>query len=398
MTATAASSIAAAPMSKASRLAVYDAERHTEATRHGHPTDRMAMASSPRRMSTSPDGSTAVFVFRRDSKLVCSQVGRALYPATPDSLHHIMNNPGQVLAPVSAKVLTDLIEAMKQTLIRPATPEQDHKNRRTLRMLGFAQSVPVSSKVVVLVDAIARKLYPPEHAGTLTLHAWAKMLGVRISTDDPAQGMAVLLGRCWQQSVTPFFAQSDDPWLTIVKSEMTAEESCEYGGSGNSATMFMACQAISGGWEAVTRIDPLLRRRCEASGDVVRVKITGQDGAAFLASVSGAARLKEGPCILTATDLLDATVDYVDLRSFMVGSSGLQVVLGRERRRTRQVNTAADKLLHAALGDGRGLFLSGAPFLAAARKVYPAHWSGNAVKPEERVSRNVPLHVMLAGA
>lgn len=380
------------------RLASFDADRCAEAARAGRPVERMAMQSAPRRASTAPNGGTAWFFFRRAGKLVCGTPGGDVQPATPQRIWQVLRYPGALWVPVSGEVLTSMI-AMTRTAVSAATGDDIENHARTLRTLCFTEAAAVSSTMIVLSEALNRKFYAPGQAGQTGLAAWAKLLGVRIAGSDPTSGMAELLTLCWGNSATVRFERQDqDPWLTILRSEETAENACAYGGSGSNATQFGAAQAIATGWDTLLRVDPLARQRCAVTGEVTRVQIVGQKGAAFRAVASGAARTREGASIITAADTTDVAVNYLDVDGFSIADGGLELILSRAKKLPSKFSDSSDQALFDALHRKTEMYLSGAPYLAPAQTVGARHWSGREVKPEDRVSRNVPLHVMLAGA
>jgi len=76
----------------------------------------------------------------------------------------------------------------------------------------------------------------------------------------------------------------------------------------------------------------------------------------------------------------------------------LRVVLNRDPKASTRNAGGSTALLLESLHERVDLLLSPAPYLQPSRRIVARQWSGRQVKLEDRITRDVPLHVMLAGA
>lgn len=385
-----------------SRLAAYDAEQRALATARGAAIARMAQAAAPRRASTAQDATTTLFLFVRDGTLMCQVPGGPTETAAAALVCESVLSPGRVLAPVNpaaAMMLDRLMRSVADDRGLPADVQEAH--RQAVRLLRYARNAAVSSKYLLLTEAMTRKFYPPSTVRLTDLRGWASSVGVAIPRQSPARGFAQLLSMVWDEDPTlsvGFGGGTSDPYQTILKSEANVDEAATRAGAGSAATQYAAAVAVSEAWSTLCRVDPILRDRGEVAGETTRIRVIRQDRARFVATPAGAVRVKEGRCILTHAGRRPGPVERAVLEAFGIENGELRLILNRDGKVSSRGVGASTALLLESLHDGVDLLLSAAPFLQPSKRIAARHWSGQQVKPEDRVTRDVPLHVMLAGA
>ena len=385
-----------------SRLAAYDAEQRCAATAKGRAVLRMAQAAAPRRASTAQDATTTLFLFVRDGSLMGQMPGGPVEPASSTTICRTLLGPGKVLAPVNpaaAATLDRLMRSAADNAALAADLQDDH--RQAVRLLRYARHAAVSSKYLMLTEAMGRKFFPPSAVRLTDLRGWASGVGITIQRQSPADGFARLLSMVWDQDPelsVAFGGSTSDPYQAIIKSEANVDEATAHAGAGSAATQYAAAVAVSEAWSTLCRVDPVLRARGEVAGESTRIRVIRQDKSRFVAAPAGAVRVKEGRCILTYAGRRAGPVERVELEAFRVENGELRVVLNRDAKVGSRGAGSSTALLLESLHEGVDLLMSAAPFLQPSKRIAARHWAGRAVKAEDRVTRDVPLHVMLAGA
>ncbi|MEJ7648597.1 MAG: hypothetical protein WKF57_06020 [Nakamurella sp.] len=383
------------------RLAAHDGAMQAEAAHLGHPLERMMQPGALRRISVDPSAVDVTFFWERSGKLVCAEAGSPVRKATPGDVVRSLS-VGGTCSPVNRVVATKLAGLLKSAL-----PSADALIKPTLmaslRMIRFATGATASSRLVVLTDALANKFYLPTSTRPAILTSWVKAFGLSVSPTDPAHTMAILLAKVWD---SPLITNdltgtgAENPWRAALKSEETAESAFVYGGAGDQSTQFGAATAISEAWGAIERVDPLLRHRCVVAGSVTRIRAVRRHGVTIIADAITAPRVKEGGIMVTAADHVGYGKTALELLAYTADQTGISMVLAESTAKSYSGVTKRGGFtaLVDSLNNKYDLMVSAEPFLAAARKIHPGRWGAPSLPETERIVRDVPLHVMLAGA
>lgn len=381
--------------------AEYDARQRARAARSGRPTLRMAQPGHPISPATNSIPGKVTFFFLRDDELMCARAGKPPVKATGKSLDKAVTAAGWMAVAAEKRAATRMLTVARAAYDGAKTDAARDSGGLTLRLLQFARTTTVSTRFAVLTEALSRKFYAPAGADPSRLRHWAAALSTTISRDDPASGMAMLFEAAVGDESGIEYAKGSSPLKTIVESDSSAGAASKFAGPGCMATQYAAAESIDGAWDAMCRVDPLLRRRCEVAGEVVRISPVALEDGGYRCRIAGPARLREGECLVTDADGPGATIGQVRLQSFGVEGDDLHLIVGKSRRSTRAVAEKGMHMLFDAQLDRTDLLLSPAPFLRPAAQVYASRWSlssGAKVTDTATATRNVPLYVALAGA
>ena len=139
-------------------VAAFDATRTEAARVAGHPVPRCAVPTALRRASVAPDGSTAVFFWLDRKTLLQAGRNQPAVAASATGIADAVTSPGAVAVAVN----TAALRAVETTLARGATAatgEAAERVRHAARIVQYAGAAAMSSRVVVLTEALARKFY-----------------------------------------------------------------------------------------------------------------------------------------------------------------------------------------------------------------------------------------------
>lgn len=153
------------------------------------------------------------------------------------------------------------------------------------------------------------------------------------------------------------------------------------------------------------RLDPLLTQRNLLVG-LCSLGSPNTDQPTLI-RVVGSARLRVDDDLLITVDNPDRTAQlaygFVKLTGYQMVDGVLHAVVEApevtDRRRRNTLDTSGTDLLARVAAAGGTVLLSSKPYLRAATKSYfGPRWGGRSVPQDRRVSRDVPLDVLLAGA
>ena len=189
----------------------------------------------------------------------------ALRPARPASR---TRSPHPARSPSRSNAAA--LRAMESILGRgatAATPEAAERVRHAARIVQYARAAAMSSRVVVLTEALARKFYLAGDAGDI--RCWRKAFGLGPGTGALAQ----LLAATYRDDTHRRYSnQSRDPFRAMLLAEETAVEALRHAYTSSAATAWKAAEKIGEAWDSATRTDVLLRHRHLLDGTVVRAQ------------------------------------------------------------------------------------------------------------------------------
>lgn len=376
-------------------LARYDNEQRTLAARRGRAAFKMAAASVPCRDSVDPSGQNATFFWVRNGQLVCGKPQGDIEVATPKLISDAVMNVGETAVALSADVTKRIVRLMG-TL--PAWTNADTADmlrlRQAQRLVAFYSTLPVSSHLITLTQALDNKFYAPTGVDTSSVVAWRELFG----EPKTLSGLGSLLSKAYVSSVDPKQhgnKQSDPAW-SILRAEQTAEKQSEYGGASGKASLLSCAEAISEGWSGMIRTDRIARRRGVIDGSVCRITPVKRNGAKIRATVSAPFKIKEGDLVLMDDDAQSDRVGYASLASITVEVDALIAEFTPMVDQVKR-NVGSFSMLDGALAAHETMLVTAKPFLGGGRAVYAGTW-GRPVDPAAtRISRRVPLDVVLAG-
>lgn len=271
--------------------------------------------------------------------------------------------------------------------------------RRTLDHLLTAEH---AARLVIIPNLLARKYHPTTALAGGSLRGWGAALGVApASRTDPLAFFEALAEPL--VSGETYLIGAEGPLKVIRASEGAVMAAAQWGGIGFPATQLSAAEACDVAWRAMERVDPLLTERNIAGGECA-VGIP-DPLTPTLVRVDGRARLRVGDTLLITRVCGD---ELRDVRQGLARLSGYRMVAGvlhaqveaapSPRRNNSLADTSGVGVLASAARDGAPVELSDRPYLRPAKKAYfGRQWSRRSVPPDRRVTRDVPLDVLLAG-
>ena len=362
--------------------AAYESRRRNAATKAGRALERMTSASVPTRASSARDGSGSLFVFFRSGKLMYA------HGSTPadvrvatgvDQITAALSDPGAVVVVPDRDTIRKLI---RRAELGGAT------TAATARRLRFSQRVAVSSRAVVLTQALSSKYFLPIDEDQGSIGAWLRMLAM---PRDPS-GMVGLF-----RLVTAGAPGATKAWAEARKGLLVAEETASghlaFGGASAAASVFFCAEKIEEQWSAMQRMDENLFARFFTDGSVVRATPFARNGT-ITCRLSTPMSLKEGTVLLTAPAspqgfCQEGRAKLVSLRFEAGGLVG-------EFDSVRS-SVALFSMFDFALNNGTEVLVTSAPGGGPGAAFTSGNWFGQHHDLGPHLGRDVPLDVALAG-
>ena len=351
---------------------------------------RCAVPTVLRRESVAPDGSSAVFFFVRRRTLLRATVNSEPFAATAAVIAAAVISPGTVAVPVDPAALRAM-EAILGRGATGATPEAAERVRHAARIVQYARAAAMSSRVVVLTEALARKYYPPGDAGDI--RCWRTAFGFGQGTG----ALALMLAATYQDDTHRRYSnQSRDPFRAMLLAEDTAVEALRHAYTSSAATAWKAAEKIGEAWDSTTRTDVLLRHRHLLDGSVVRAHPTSAGLDRVDAALSLPVRIKKGKVVVMPDDDHSADLGYAALTGLSMTGDDLTGSFAEQRGAIRSFS-----MLRAAAAASARVLVTQEPFLGSTPRVYGGRWGTRSTLPpadgQVPLRRQVPLDVVLAG-
>ena len=209
-----------------------------------------------------------------------------------------------------------------------ATPEAAERVRHAARIVQYARAAAMSSRVVVLTEALARKYYPPGDAGDI--RCWRTAFGFGQGTG----ALALMLAATYRDDTHRRYSnQSRDPFRAMLLAEDTAVEALRHAYTSSAATAWKAAEKIGEAWDSATRTDVLLRHRHLLDGSVVRAHPTSAGLDRVDAALSLPVRIKKGKVVVMPDDDHSADLGYAALTGLSMTGDDLTGSFAEQRGR-----------------------------------------------------------------
>lgn len=311
------------------------------------------------------DGSECVPVWVSRSGLMMRDLGGASTAATPGAIQDVLTSANRVLMPVDRQALAGMVRLCKQSA--------GHEG--TARALDVTTRMQVNPRVLVLSDALSRKFWTPDGANRHSIGAWTALLGSRGDADGFTS-----LARTVMDGPMDLRPQRDAR-KAVRDAEFALRRSAHKPGPYAAMTLFNAATAVSEAWSSYERVDPLLRDKWLASGEVVRLRDVRWERGQVVARLST-------PCKLKPKTVLAFTDDGQDwrgtLRSLFYDDGLCGVLSGNARTSPRWVQ--ANKV-----------YITAAPFIATGTESPNRTWMTSKPAPAA-AGMPLPVDIAVAGA
>jgi len=371
-------------------VAAFDASRVEAARAAGHPVPRCAVPTALRRDSVAPDGSTAVFFWLDRKTLLQAGRHQPAVAASATSIAAAVISPGTVAVAVNAAAL----RAVESTLTRgatAATPEAAERARHAARIVQYAGAAAMSSRVVVLTEALSRKFYLGGDASDI--RAWQQAFGL----GSGPSALADLLAATFRDDTNHLYSnQGRDPFRAMLLAEETAVEALRHSYTSSAATAWKAAEKIGEAWDSATRTDLLLRHRHLLDGSVVRAQPAATVRDRVDAALSLPVRIKKGKVVVMPDDDHTPDLGYATLTGLSMTGDNL---IGSFTEQKGAVRSFA--MLRDAAAAQQTVLVTAEPFLGSTPRVFGGRWGTRGTQPDpggqSAQRRQVPLDVVLAG-
>jgi hypothetical protein len=294
---------------------------------------------------------------------------------------------------VAVPANTAALRAVETALgrVRPdTTTEAGQHIRHATRIVQYAGAAAVSSRVVVLTEALARKFYLAGDGSDI--RAWRTAFGLG---PDPAS-LAELLAATYRDDTNRRYSnQSRDPFRAMLLAEETAVDALQHSFTSSAATAWKAAEKMGEAWDSATRTDVLLRHRHLLDGSVVRAQPIGTALGRVDAMLSLPVRLKKGKVVLMPDDDHTPDLGYATLDGLSMTGDDLTGAFTEQKGALRSFG-----MLRDAAAANTTVLVTAEPFLGSTPRVFGGRWGSRttpAVDGQPAARREVPLDVVLAG-
>lgn len=376
-------------------LTEYDTARRKEAGDGAGPTQRMVGPSVPTSPAADRSGGGSVLFWLRKNTLVCSAGPTdTVHPATARIIGEAFTAVGVLPVAVDRPARARMLRTVEQSAgtVTAVTDAGIAEVPLTVvaRQMRFTTTWPITSRLVVLADALARKYWLPAGLDPTNIEHWRRAFGVAADVAS----LHTLVGMVCRDTGSPSKAMR-----ALLAAERQALNAIAYPGAGPAARAFLCAEKIGEAWSATERTDPMLRHRCLVEGTVARVQALSRTGPSIVGSVSQPFRLREGEVLGMVDDT--STVDTVRLQLLSMGFTDTLVaefgpVTARGHLRPRSTAAGDFAFLDSAAAAHSTVLVTNAPYLSAPRPVL-SRWAHKPDPDRDRIDRDVPLDVVLAG-
>lgn len=385
------------PATTARTVTDYDAAMRDRADGHGRPMLRM----SQRVAGGSPD----TFLFPRNGIPHLMDVAGASAgtprPFTEADAMAIFGPSSELrLWAVNRTVVTHASTIAHRIPATDQRPDPVAAMRRRLTHLIRAER---TARLVVLTELLGVKYWTPTALVAAPVKQWAAALDLPAPDRRDPLPFFTAVAATLHEGTSRTIGRSS-PLNFIASSERAVMKAAEWGGMAFQATQLAAAEASDAAWTAMQRLDPLLTERNLHAGLCSSGRPRRDDPT--LVRVTGQARLRvEDDLLITDTDPDDDRFahGFARLAGYRMIDGDLHAhiepVDQTDRRRADPVDTSGVALLARLAAAGNPALISPKPYLRSASKAYfGPRWSGGRVPTDRRVTRDVPLDVLLAGA
>lgn len=362
------------------------------------PLRRMSGPGALHRSGTEADGRNTVPMYRRGTTLMLDVPGLAPQKFTPAALRVVMDSPRFLLMPLDA---ADVQAAEK--MCRAAT---DDDERSLGQVLAVLRRMVVSSKMLILTDALDRTFYRPDDVARDDVSGWAQALCV---SDDP-DGWRVLAAHALSAASDANQPYVDERGVTSVRHYLSliqqAEDKMQRTVLGRRSSVAASAglalaETVEQMWSTVTRIDPLLITPHLMRGEVVQLSSTQWTTPGLAGVLSTPSKVKVGEVLalmgnrIVNTTLSDLGFDPTQqalVGVFRTGSNNRGGRSGRHAVKAGGRTILED--MHTFTGP---IYLTAAP-IPSRQMNSTAKWSiGDESKMADLPGIAMPLDIAVAG-
>lgn len=370
-------------MSNASTITSFEAERRATSVKESQPIERMAAPSTLRRASTAEDGHLVAPFWTKGSDLMVAFPGEAPKIADAESVSTAFNSPGILAMPVDRT-------AHKAMIKRCDKAGETH--RATTRLLDFAVRMPMSSRMLVLTEALARKFWIQTDLSTSSVTDWCTAFGMTRKVES----LVWLAGRVFDE--TNMTGKQNTYRTSMFEAEEKALASVVERGTSAAIAAFESSNSVSEAWSAYERIDAVLRYRYLVTGEVARITPIRRNGTEVVAALSTPFKVREGEVMAVSESDRDGLTRPCVLSS--LGYDEVHGLIGTFSSPGKRSRSDAIPTLIAAHAARESLLITGSPYLGAGNFTASVfRWTTKSgAEKAEAIERDTPLDVTLAGA
>lgn len=262
------------------------------------------------------------------------------------------------------------------------------------RALHLLMSLPTSSRLVILTEALGRKFYAPEGLDTGSLPSWLDALGLGRKVSPATVTAALARVRAAEGSSFLPPLDDEDNRNSFLMNEIAAEETrlMRYAASGSlsaDCSRYSSVNGIAAHYEYAVQTDALGREYAMLDGTVFRLRPAGRSKA----RIEGPFKVREGKSIVLVGPgggTKHGRQDSAVVESITVNDAGEYIAT------LASMGSEVSK----ALASGEEHLVITKPFLTMFSGRTGRRWTLAAGEEHSApaVKRDVPLYVSLAGA
>jgi hypothetical protein len=303
------------------------------------------------------------------------------------------------MLPAQAVVFADRRAA--RAAVRAVERSGVEGSARLAEAVGYLAKLPGTSTAVVLADALAAKFWCPESSNPQHIDAWANAFGLSKSGSAAAP-------ECYRhlyQLVSDRSAETatQRAWASRLHSDASLLQALSNRQPSGSIKAFNSIISRQEVWNAIERIDPLMREIATLTGEVVEVRPNRLLGGIVEAAASTPFKLRPGRvAIFDDKDLGAAKLLELGYRDGLVArfSTKYQDNTSTSRTTVNHLQQGV-RLLQAALNHNTTVWATAEPYLGRSSDGFAGPWAGRRGGDGSNggvTGRDVPLYVSLAGA
>lgn len=375
--------MASTPVAPGDPLFIYDVAQRAAATRAGAPTPRMTGPSAPLVVNLAgPDNGPEPAAGA--NYLWWDNDARALMAARWGGDTEKIIDPQTLLALLEGN--QSLTVDSRSTVGRALAMCRRHKTPEAFtlqRVMTLASSLPTSSRMPILTDALSAKFWMPTAGDPRSLTAWAQALDL---ADLPALDAMVAMRRM-------VCSQAQSARMTrIAKAEAYMLASARFSGLTNACSTYSSAESINDMWAVVCCTDPLLSGRGVLEGTVAHLSPMTLEEQTFTAALTSPMKLRVGKevVLMNADHTLVASSELLGLA--VVGPN-LIGTFSMPKPRSVQGRWVRHEVLHE-----QDLYATAKPFEGGGgSRAGRMRWTGK-VGVEWSSGRKIPADIAAAGA
>jgi len=267
--------------------------RRDEAATAGRPTLRIAAPSVVAPLeSESEIPLNTLFVWLRGGKLTLASSTIDEMKFTPGLVTQFLNDQGGRVVATDRTAFNSLLRSLER-FSAPA-------GKACARQLRACGRLPISTRVVVLSEALERRFWMPAGSDPTSIIDWKRVF----AAPSGAAGVRVLLAAAeadHSPEKTPGTLKT--AVTSIRRLTETVKQRSLYLTSEAAIDGFLAAERIGAAWEAIRTFDVIGRHEAVAEGTASLVKVVGRnDRSDVLGILSQPCRMKPGSVILLDTE------------------------------------------------------------------------------------------------